>query len=178
MLTGGILTWFGMFGAENASSDALQCICDLSMRRCCRKNFWPCFTSSTDMFDFCFLVYVWQVVSWHVLACLSMRRCCKNFWPCFRWSTDMFDFCFLLYVWQVVSWHVLACLSMRRCCCFHICLTGVLLMSSGQEMTSVQQIAKKDLSDGRGSLKASWITRRQPSPDNLHPTCHGGDHSK
>ena len=27
MLTGGILTWFGMFGAENASSDALQCIC-------------------------------------------------------------------------------------------------------------------------------------------------------
>ena len=34
-LTGGILTWFGMFGAENASSGALQCICDLSMCCCC-----------------------------------------------------------------------------------------------------------------------------------------------
>ena len=115
----------------------------LSMHRCCRNKFWSCFRRSTDMFDFCFLVYVWQVVSWHVLACLSMHRCCRNnFWSCFRRSTDMFDFCFLVYVWQVVSWHVLACLSMRRCCCFHICLTGVLLMSSGQEMTSVPQIAK------------------------------------
>ena len=36
MLTGGILTSFGMFGAENASSDALQCICDLSMCCCCQ----------------------------------------------------------------------------------------------------------------------------------------------
>ena len=39
MLTGGILTWFGMFGAENASSDALQCICDLSMCCCCNYSF-------------------------------------------------------------------------------------------------------------------------------------------
>ena len=79
MLTGGILTWFGMFGAENASSDALQCICDLSMCCCCNYSFWLSFRRSTDMFDACFFIYVWQVVSRHDLACLE--SCCfKHLW--------------------------------------------------------------------------------------------------
>ena len=57
--------------------------------------------------------YVWQGVSWHVLACLSMhRRCCNNFWSCFRRSTDMFDFCFCdMFVrsYPDMFWHVWAC---------------------------------------------------------------------
>ena len=73
MLTGGILTWFGMLGAENASRYALQCICDLSMCCCCNYSFWLCFRGYAAMFDAWLFIFVWQVVSWHDLACLVHR---------------------------------------------------------------------------------------------------------
>ena len=73
MLTGGILTWFGMFGAENASRYALQCICDLSMCCCCNYSLWLCFRGYAAMFDAWLFIFVWQVVSWHDLACLVHR---------------------------------------------------------------------------------------------------------
>ena len=89
MLTGGILTWFGMFGAENASRYALQCICDLSMCCCCNYSFWLCFRGYAAMFDAWLFIFVWQVVSWHDLACFVF---------------DMFVFCFRKHLCQVLYW--------------------------------------------------------------------------
>ena len=106
--------------------------------------------------------------SWHVLACLSMHRCCcKNFWSCFRRSTDMFDFCFFdMFVrsYPDMFWHVWTC-AVAVAITFDLgCLPGALQLNGPHEM-----------------ICPKWQKRivwRQPSPDNLHPTCHGGDHSK
>ena len=122
MLTGGILTWFGMFGAENASSDALQCICDLSMCCCCNYSFWLSFRRSTAMFDACVFIYFWQVVSWHDLACLL-------------WHVLACLFC------QVVYWHVLA----NGCVLFTwTLLTGAILSSRQDTTRSCKNPEKKD----------------------------------
>ena len=81
-LTGSILTWFGMFGAENAF--VIPTICDLSMCCCCNYSFWLCFRGYAAMFDAWLFTFVWQAVSWHDLACLVHRMLlmvhCKHVW--------------------------------------------------------------------------------------------------
>ena len=140
-----------------------------------RRDGWSSLEVYTDMFDSCLFIYVWQVVSWHVLACLvyenassgALQCVCDvwasavavtSFWPCFRSYAAMFDSCVFIYVWQVESWHDLACLCPARWFTdmfFHVetgmfmlpCLIYVYSymidrcspdMSSGQEMKSVQ----------------------------------------
>ena len=65
-LAGRILTCFGMF--EHAPLLLQELLILL------QEVYWHVW--------FLFLWYVCQVVSWHVLTCLNMRRCCRNnFWP-------------------------------------------------------------------------------------------------
>ena len=121
MLTGGILTWFGMFGAKNASSDALQCICDLSMCCCCNYSFWLCFRGYAAMFDACIFIFDrwYPDMIWHV--------CCGMFW----------HVCFC----QVVYWHVLA----NGCDLFTwTLLTGAILSSRQDTTRSCKNPEKKD----------------------------------
>ena len=96
-------------------------------------SFWLSFRRSTAMFDAYLFIYVWQVVSWHDLACLE-SCCLKHFWkavcrhvlaslisenvlggplPCFGmfiWAcfgmfvSAMVLFCLLEHVWQVLYW--------------------------------------------------------------------------
>ena len=96
--------------------------------------FWLFFRRYAAMFDACLFIYVWQVISWHDLACL-VSCWLKHFWqavcrhvlaglisenasggplPCFgmfvsaRWYTDMFwqmvVSCLLEHFWQVLYW--------------------------------------------------------------------------
>ena len=112
---------------ENASSGALQCVCDVWACAVAVTSFLLCFRKHAAMFDACFFKYVWQVVSWHVLACLVYEnassgalQCVCDVWACavavtsvllcLRKHAAMFDACLFIYVWQVVSWHDLACL--------------------------------------------------------------------
>ena len=129
-----------------------------------RRDGWSSLEVYTDMFDSCLFIYVWQVVSWHVLACLvyenassgALQCVCDvwaravavtSFWPCFRSYAAMFDSCVFIYVltggiltWfgtfmscQVIHWHVFSCWNRHVLCChvwfmfIHIWLTGVLL---------------------------------------------------
>ena len=122
MLTGGILAWFGMFGAENASSDALQCIV-----------IWACAFAATIAFDFAsggmlpclmpvslFIFDRWYPdMIWHV--------CCGMFW----------HVCFC----QVVYWHVLA----NGCDLFTwTLLTGAILSSTQDTTRSCKNPENKD----------------------------------
>ena len=154
MLTDGILTWFGMFGAENASSDALQAFviwaCAVAV-----SSFWLCFRRYAAMFDACLFIFVWQVVSWHDLACLVQRMllathcnafviwacavAVSSFWLCFRRYAAMFDACLFIFVWQVVSWHDFACLVQRMPLlvhCKHLWFEHVLLLSVAFDFAS------------------------------------------
>ena len=98
--TGGLLTWFGMFEHaflllqtfDLASGGPLTCLSSVSSYMFDRSypdmiwHVWACAVAVAKTFDLasgglltCLISvssYVWQVVSWHVLACLSMRRCC------------------------------------------------------------------------------------------------------
>ena len=104
---------------ENASSGALQCVCDVWACAVAVTSFWPCFRRYAAMFDSCLFIYVWQVESWHDLACLCPAR----------WLTDMF--------WHVYTgMFMLPCLISVYLYMFDRCSPD---MSSGQEMTSVQQ---------------------------------------
>ena len=69
------------------------------------SSFWFCFRRYAAMFDACLFIFVWQVVSWHDLACLVQRmpvvvHCAfviwasdvavSSFWLCFRRYAAMF----------------------------------------------------------------------------------------
>ena len=139
MLTGGILTWFGMFGAENASSDALQCICDLSMCCCCNYSFWLCFRGYAAMFDACIFIFDrwYPDMIWHV--------CCGMFW----------HVCFC----QVVYWHVLAWLWRHGCDLFTwTLLTGAILSSRQDTTRSCKNPEKKDA--GRAAFEMFGLFQR------------------
>ena len=123
MLTGGILTWFGMFGAENAS-------CDLSMRRCCRKTFdlasgglLTCLISvSLHMFDRSYPDMFWHVWACAVAVAITFDLASGGLLTCLisvssymfdRSYPDMFSHVWacavaavFTYVWQVFSWWV------------------------------------------------------------------------
>ena len=82
-------------------------------------SFLPCFRRYAAMFDSYLFIYVWQVESWHYLACLCPAR----------WLTDMF--------WHVYTgMFMLPCLISVYLYMFDRCSPD---MNSGQEMTSVQQ---------------------------------------
>ena len=200
MLTGGILTWFGMFGAENASRYALQCICDLSMCCCCNYSFWLCFRGYAAMFDAWLFIFVWQVVSWHDLACLVHRMLlmvhCKHLWFEHLMLLSLaFDFasggilpCLMPVYWYMFArwcpdmiWHV----SSSTCLCFAFANTCARCYTEGRagHNKSTQKSRKQVWGVSSWFFVTSWENSTsnspwQPPPDNHHPTCHGGDHSK
>ena len=173
MLTGGILTWFGMFGAENASRYALQCICDLSMCCCCNYSFWLCFRGYAAMFDAWLFIFVWQVVSWHDLACLVHRMLlmvhCKHLWFEHLMLLSLaFDFasggilpCLMPVYWYMFArwcpdmiWHV----SSSTCLCFAFANTcarwcQVLYWRAGRTQ---QEHAKFQKTSVRGFFMVLW----------------------
>ena len=109
------------------------------------------------MFDPCLLIYVWHMVSWHVLACLVSDNASSGALPCFchvcsnisdRRCAAMFLSCLLKHFWQVVYWHVLACWLSENAQVvnWHVCglllqtlVTGA-IMSSGQDTTRSHKI--------------------------------------
>ena len=198
MLTGGILTWFGMFGAENASRYALQCICDLSMCCCCNYSFWLCFRGYAAMFDAWLFIFVWQVVSWHDLACLVHRMLlmvhCKHLW--------FEHLMLLLLAFDFASGGILPCLMPVYWYMFARWCPDMIWHVSSSSLTWFGMICARCYTEGRaGHNKSTQKSRKQvwgvsswffvtswenntsnspwqPPPDNHHPTCHGGDHSK
>ena len=69
------------------------------------------------MFASCLFIYVWYVVSWHVLACLVSDNISSGALPCFchvcsnisdRRYIAIFLSCLLKHFWQAVYWHALA----------------------------------------------------------------------
>ena len=198
MLTGGILTWFGMFGAE-------KCI---SFTHCNAFVIWACAVAATIAFDFasggmlpCLYLF-WQVVSWHDLACLVHRMLlmvhCKRLWfehlmllsLAFDFASGgilaCFDACLLIYVCQVVSLTWFGMFRLRHVLCFAFANTCARCYTEGRAGHK-QEHAKSPEKQVCGV--SSWFLSRlgknttsnspwQPPPDNHHPTCHGGDHSK
>ena len=160
MLTGGILTWFGMFGAENASRYALQCICDLSMCCCCNYSFWLCFRGYAAMFDAWLFIFVWQVVSWHDLACLVHRMLlmvhCKHLW--FE-HLMLLSLAFLTLL-QEVYCHV-------WCLFIDICLPGGVLTWFGMfRLRHVCALLSQTLVPGAILKGGQDTTRARKSPEN------------
>ena len=111
-LTGGILIWFGMIGAKNASSDTLECICDLSVCCCCNYSFWfcfmlPCLMPASLLLTAgilkCFGMYAVACFGmfWHVLACFGMFVSARGYTDMIWKMVATF---LLAYFWQVVSW--------------------------------------------------------------------------
>ena len=158
--------------SDNASSGALPCFChvcsNISDRRC------------AAMFLSCLLKHLWQAVYWHALAGLIFENASGGPLPCLcpvysnasaRWYTDMF-------------WHV-GCLKMLRSstdmfvACFFKHLCQVLYWVADRTRQDHAKIQKKGWRVCLFWNASPWIKSRwQPSPDNHHPTCHGGDHSK
>ena len=130
-------------------------------------TFGSCFRRSTDMFDFCFFDMFgrsYPDMFWHVWACtVAVARTLILL----QESTDMFDFCFFdMFVrsYPDMFWHVWTC-AVAVAITFDLgCLPGALQLNGPHEMICT-----------KWQKRIVW---RQPSPDNLHPTCHGGDHSK
>ena len=218
-LTGRILTCFGMF--EHAllllqtfdlpSGGLLTCLLSFSSYMFDRSypdmfwHVWACarasgglltclISVSSYMFDRSYPDMFWHVWACAVAVAKTFDLASGGLLTCLlSVSSYTFDRSY-----PDMFWHVWAC----AVAAVFTSLTGVLLMSSGQEMTSVQQIAKMICPARRGAgLDSetkrssstnwppilSWIhcgrichpgARWQPSPENLHPTCHGGDHSK
>ena len=197
-----------MVGALWRSTDTLE------HARLLFTSFWSLFRWSTAMFEAGLLKHVWQMVSWHVLACLTdglltcfgmfgVRDCTtefvscllKHFWQAVLLCFDMFWFEFRkCFRWHTARWYTdmfwhVCCLplhnvSWRGCVWMIFCTVlrercQVLYWVADRTRQDHAKIQKRGWRVCLFWNASPWIKSRwQPSPDNHHPTCHGGDHSK
>ena len=136
------------------------------------------------------LRYVWQMVSWHVLACLVSENASSGALLCFchvcsntsdRWSSDMLWQIWVPKMLQVAHCHVYVLFTQTLLPCELLTCFGMFVVRkySGRPTDMFVACFLKHLWQVLGRTRQDHAKFQKTSMSGLRVlNCHGGDHSK